>query len=421
MTRRLLGIIPLVLVLYAALYTAGCVAAEKSSNPLSSSVAGPLPGVGISAPRMAQPSNGVQIPADQQPVTLTVGNSASTGVRPLSYRFEVAADAAFSSLALSQEGVTPDPSGQTSIRLTDALPSGRTYYWRARAEDGANSSDYSATYRFAIFVPTLLQAPVPVSPINNVTVSSLRPAVTFLNAARSGPPVTILYRIEASNSAAFTSVVGASVVEGSDGQTTYVPGEDLPNGQQVYWRVRAYINDPPQTGPWSGTQTFRTPAVSTGGGGTPAANDQLDLRSVTILKGPAAISSWPVGSTITSVSQGNGQLCINHTELGIWPATNFIYDPVPGATLVEGNQWIFANIGGKWYGGAGDWYRPGQACKGVDAASIGRDSFFGQEPLASWVPQPGELFGVMSTTPARVWPDMKTLDQRTNTVLLRWQ
>jgi hypothetical protein len=28
---------------------------------------------------------------------------------------------------------------------------------------------------------------------------------------------------------------------------------------------------------------------------------------------------------------------------------------------------------------------------------------------------------VMSTTPARVWPDMRTLDVRTNIVLMRWQ
>jgi hypothetical protein len=117
------------------------------------------------------------------------------------------------------------------------------------------------------------------------------------------------------------------------------------------------------------------------------------------------------------VRQGGGELCIWHDQLGTWPSVIFFNDP---NTLVEGNQWVFANIGGRWYGGAADWYRPGQACKGLDAASIGRDAF-DQDPLRSWVPQPGELFGVMSTTPARAWPDMRTLDQRTNIVLLRWQ
>ena len=34
--------------------------------------------------------------------------------------------------------------------------------------------------------------------------------------------------------------------------------------------------------------------------------------------------------------------------------------------------------------------------------------------------RPGEVFGVMSSTPARFWPDMKTLDQRTDVVLIVW-
>jgi hypothetical protein len=36
------------------------------------------------------------------------------------------------------------------------------------------------------------------------------------------------------------------------------------------------------------------------------------------------------------------------------------------------------------------------------------------------VPKPGEVFGLMVTTPARAWPDMRTLDERSNVVLVRW-
>jgi hypothetical protein len=137
-------------------------------------------------------------------------------------------------------------------------------------------------------------------------------------------------------------------------------------------------------------------------------------------EGPGNIADRPVGSKITSIDQGSGQLCINHDQLGRWPSVPFFGDP---ATLVEGNQWVFMQKNGQWYGGAADSYQPGQACKAIDANSIGRDAFYGtnEEPLHSWVPQPGELYGLMSTTPARAWPNMETLDQRTNIVVQRWR
>ncbi len=146
--------------------------------------------------------------------------------------------------------------------------------------------------------------------------------------------------------------------------------------------------------------------------------DEIDLNQVTIVLGPN-IASWPQTSTVTATQATDHNLCIWHTALGQWPTTIFFDDPT---TLLEGNQWVFANINGQWYGGAADWYRPGQACKDVTANTIGRDAFYNpsQEPLHSWVPRPGEVFGVMSSTPARAWPAMRTLDQRTNVVLVRW-
>ena len=135
--------------------------------------------------------------------------------------------------------------------------------------------------------------------------------------------------------------------------------------------------------------------------------------------GPSNVADWPQTSTVTGTRAIPHELCIWHTRLGNWPNTIFFDDP---NTRVEGNQWVFANIGGRWYGGAADWYRPGQACKDVTADSIARDAFYSpsMEPLRSWVPRQGEVFGVMSTTPARAWPQMRTLDERSNIVLIRW-
>src|SRR6266852_7708120 len=81
-------------VISAALTMAAC-AASKSVDPLSPTVAGPIPGVNITPPGVMQPSSGTKIAVDQQPLVLVVVNAATSGVRPLTYLFEVAADASF--------------------------------------------------------------------------------------------------------------------------------------------------------------------------------------------------------------------------------------------------------------------------------------------------------------------------------------
>ncbi len=146
--------------------------------------------------------------------------------------------------------------------------------------------------------------------------------------------------------------------------------------------------------------------------------DEFDLRSARIVLGPANVADWPQTSTVLGTRSTNSELCVNHTKLGRWPTTLF-FDTT---ALIEGSQWVFANVGGRWHGGAGEWIRPGQECKGVTPETIGRDAFASpsMEPLRSWVPRQGEVFGVMVTTPARAWPSMRTSDERSNVVLVRW-
>ena len=88
---------------------------------------------------------------------------------------------------------------------------------------------------------------------------------------------------------------------------------------------------------------------------------------------------------------------------------------IPGVT-VEGNQWMFANIGGRWYGGAGEWLRPGQTCKTID--HVGSGVFYDSPPMNNWHPSPGETIGVAVSTPARSgqWGTA----ERSNIVLFVW-
>jgi len=149
----------------------------------------------------------------------------------------------------------------------------------------------------------------------------------------------------------------------------------------------------------------------------PPPADELDLNQVTVVLGPKNIASWPQTSTMTGTKAVEGEMCTYHTKLGRWPPVLFFDTDA----YIEGNQWVFANIGGRWYAGAGEWMRVGQACK-VVTSNMGADAFYGDnmEPLRSWVPRPGEVFGVMVSTPARAYPSMRTVDERSNVVLIRW-
>ena len=82
----------------------GCEAA-KSSNPTAPTVAGPIPGVTITAPALLEPAQGFKFKESEQPIRLVVQNATSSGVRPLTYTFEVAADSGFGTKVFSRAGV----------------------------------------------------------------------------------------------------------------------------------------------------------------------------------------------------------------------------------------------------------------------------------------------------------------------------
>jgi len=235
---------------------AGC-GVEKSENPLSPSIAGPIAGVEISAPRPVEPASGAKLKASQQPIRLTVENANTNGVRPLSYTFEVASDAAFQSQVYARSKVTPG-SGTTSLVL-EPIPIGKPYFWRARAEDGANSGPY-VTASFEVLPQPELGAPTPISPVNNERVSSLRPTLLMGAPSRNAAVGALIYDLQIGLDVAFTQVISIGRFPEAGGQSTFTPTSDLPASRQYFWRVRA--GDGETTSPWAVTQTFQTGAAT---------------------------------------------------------------------------------------------------------------------------------------------------------------
>lgn len=278
---------------------AGC-EAQKSSNPLSPSVAGPIAGVNITPPKLVEPAQGFKYKESQQPIKLVIENATTSGVRPVTYMFEVATDADFTAKVYARSGVPAGDGGRTSVQI-DRLDLGRAYYWRAKADDGANSSQFSAS-QFEVLPKPQLNAPGLVSPVNNERVTSRRPTLRVNDSDRNTAIGSVSYEFQVATDQAFTKIVAAGVVEEGSGQTTFAPGADLGVDLQHFWRARA--GDGETTSAWAITQTFRTPAAAApgpgpGNGGSCASNN-----------GPAIISciaaKYP-GYLVAGISLGQRQ------------------------------------------------------------------------------------------------------------------
>ncbi len=333
-------------VLIASVGLAGC-EASKSSNPLSPTVAGPIPGVDISAPKMLEPSPGTKIPSANQPVTLLVENAWSNGVRPLTYSFDIATDSAFANRVFTRDGIAQGDAGRTSLRLADALASGHTYFWRARAQDGANTGPYSTAAAFDVFTPIVLAVPGLVSPAPNSILLSLRPTFIVGNSARSGPVGAISYLIDLADSDAFTNKVATWTAAETPNQTTLTSPVDLVSGKVYYWRVRAY--DPTATGPFSATQGFQVVAVTpptatpvpTPSG--PNAGDAINLNLATIHNSPGDVASWPVTTTLTRLDLMPSGAHVEFNKQSAWPEVT----PPGWLGGLQYTLWIVLNINGQ--------------------------------------------------------------------------
>jgi len=255
----------------ALLVTLVACQAQKSENPLSPSVAGPIAGVEVSAPRLLEPTQGFKFKENQQPIRLVIENSVTTGVRPVSYIFEVASDSGFANKVFARSGV-PQGDGRTSVQL-DALELGRPYYWRAKADDGANSSQYS-TAGFELLPRPVLTVPVPVSPAGNLTITERRPTLRVNNSTRNSAVGDLSYFFVVAKDQAFTQISATGVV-GEGSPTQWTVDRDLDYAITHYWRARS--TDGEVTSDWSPSTLFRTPnAPPPGGGGGGGGNGTCD-------------------------------------------------------------------------------------------------------------------------------------------------
>ena len=134
--------------------------------------------------------------------------------------------------------------------------SAATYYWRSRAQDGANTGPYSAVYQFSIVNPVVIDPPTPIEPAGNVTTN--RPEFKVRNGSVQNAS-GVLYRIEVSRSPDPGGTIAVlTTLPGSGGTSTTTMG-DLPYETTFYWR--AYATDQVTQSGYSSYLSFKTPAA----------------------------------------------------------------------------------------------------------------------------------------------------------------
>ncbi len=397
--------------LAVALSGAACSKTSPTSPTATAAASGAEALTGsVTTPRPVAPAAGATIPNLSQPVTLTVANAVVTKPGSTTYTFEVATDAAFTAKVQTKDAVPEGNGGQTSVKL-DALTPAKDYYFHARATSAGTTGVFGAASKFTVGPAITINAPAPIAPINGAATGA-RPALRAANAVRTGPAGAISYRFEIAATSTFATILMTATQPEGVNETGFIPTADLPIQATLFWRVTAI--DPANNifSPPSAVQSFVTSLT-------------IDLTKVVYLLGPD-LSTWKQTGRIISVEQdGNaaagGPMCISFTDPG-WPDAKWIYGGPDPDFGIYGNQWYFANINGTWYGGPGEWlYRGAATCKaGQGTHTIGPDSGFGN-PFSSWSPKVGELVGYAVSASARALPQMATVQERTDVVLVPWR
>ena len=216
---------------------------ENQANNLTTFTGGPVvvnfvnggivpAGPTLAAPTLSLPANN----ATNVSINPTLEWNAVTGAT--GYVLQVSTDNTFATTVVNQSvtGTTYNVSG---------LNYNATYYWRVKATDGTNESDWSVVWSFTTMMQplTAVVLSAPADGANNVT---LTPTLEWQSVATATG-----YEVQVSTSNTFTTTVYSGTttnltqaLSGLNYNTTY------------YWRVRALRGS--EEGPWSAVWSFTT-------------------------------------------------------------------------------------------------------------------------------------------------------------------
>ena len=190
-------------------------------------------------PTLASPIGGSQV--GSLTPTLTLNNSTDTEGNSIVYDFQVSTSATFSTITAQVAGVAQGAGSVSTWVVGTSLTNGSTYYWRARAYDGALYSNYSSNGSFVIGVNSAPTVPNLSTPAAAGQVSTLTPILSLTNST-DAEGNTLVYDFQVSTSTTFGTIAAQSigVAQGAAGSTSWTVSPSLVNGTTYYWRARAY-------------------------------------------------------------------------------------------------------------------------------------------------------------------------------------
>ena len=174
---------------------------------------------------------------------------------PVTYDLQIANDQAFTSIFLEKTGLTTSAYALSESEEPETADT-MTYYWRVRANDGAqNTGDWSATWSFFMSPP---DAPVLKTAAAGANGDEVLLDWQDVNSVNS--PVT--YLLEVSSDQAFgTTLIQATGLTTSDFAITGKDFSDLKKDTAYYWRVKA-VDSASISSNWSEVSSFSIAASS---------------------------------------------------------------------------------------------------------------------------------------------------------------
>jgi subtilase family serine protease len=205
-----------------------------------------------SAPTISNPMDGMAV-ATVTPV-LTIGNATDPDSPSLTYNYEVALDADFTTIVSAVKGVASGE-GTTSWTVPENLQENGTYYWRAQADDWLVEGPWSTTGRF--FVNTVNDpptAPVVTAPVHGSTVPALETEVIIANSHDpDSAPLSYYFEVDTVSSFDSANALRSGIIAEGEGSSLWHVSGLLDNTRYF---VRAKASDGLTTSPWSAVVSF---------------------------------------------------------------------------------------------------------------------------------------------------------------------
>ncbi len=286
---------------------------------------------------------------------LVVDNASSPRGLALTYDYEVYLDEAATILGAAGSGVAESPD-QTAWTVNLDLPEEAMAYWRARADDGLVDGPWSDLASFYVTTdedaPTI---PVPVSPIDDVVVTTLSPDYVWTIATDpAGGPVTYDVRVMDETMAVVVDETTGVTDDAADAYANWTTTASLTDGTVYAWEVRA-VTDAGVQGGWSDPGYFMVDTTNL----APSTVTWLDPVDGDVLEDVSPSLSWsvstdPEGTAVTYTVQDDVDAAF--TAPSEWTVdVNALDLAAEGASLVENTvNWLRVRgtdgdgISGEW-------------------------------------------------------------------------